>query len=157
QFVATLVINDDGLGSPHRVTLRGNGIRATPPVDASPPPPQVIATPSAAPPPPPRQAAIRIEPPLLDFSQKPRASQPVHIGNEGDGPLRVDAIKLLGADADRFQVDKNACPEIAPGANCLIVVSYHPKIWGSKKASYTAELTVDHNAPNFSSPQTVAL
>src|SRR5262249_18641565 len=134
--------------------LPGKGVRAV----ISPKPPGNVPSPSTTPPPSPTpQAAIRIEPALLDFSQKPRSSQQVRIWNEGNAPLRVKEIKILGTDANRFQVDKHACPEISRGDDCFIAVSYRLKFWGAGKASYTAELTVEHNAANITSPQSVAL
>jgi hypothetical protein len=105
------------------------------------------------------KAAIRIEPGVkVDFSLAPRQPQQVHVSNEGDGTLHIKTC-LQGADRDRFEIDPRGCgtlTEILPRNDRIITVHYKPSFltW---KASYSAILQVDHDAPNLASPQAIAL
>lgn len=143
NFTATLRINDDGVGAPHAVTLRGKAI-----------PPEIPPEPPKLPPPAPKAV---IDPLSLDFSQNHGAAQQVHVRNQGNAPLAVSQIEMAGDDADRFRADKQSCPEITPGSECVISVGYRGKWFGRRKTAYTAELRVHDNDANQSAVQTVAL
>jgi hypothetical protein len=150
-FPANLMIGDDGLGSPHSVWLRGSGALSLPtPAPASPPAAQVI------PAVPVKEGDIRIAPMLLDFSSKPELAQQVRITNYGSGPFNVSAVSVQGENRDRFSIVQNACSELPAGGGCLVTVKYQPKVFGSNR-SYNAEVRIEHNAANISSPQSIAL
>jgi len=158
---AELVIDDDGVGSPHRVSLRGT---ATPPVSAPGPVPPPVPAPrpvsppvpvtGPVPPPVPLRAAIRVDPPVLDFSSGGRQRQ-VYVFNSGTGALQIQ-VNLRGPNPERFTADVQGCSgQIQPGHSCSVLVKFSPKIWASKR-SYNAQMDITHNAPNMTT-QSVAL
>lgn len=150
-FPANLVIDDDGLGSPHSVWLRGTGAPSLPA-------PAPASTPAApvAPAVPAKEGDIRIAPTLLDFSSQPEVAQQVRITNYGSGPFNVSGVSVQGDNRDRFSIVQNACSELPAGGACLVTVKYQPKIFGANR-SYNAEIRIEHNAANLSSPQSIAL
>ncbi len=166
---ATLSLQDDGEGGPHTIAVRGTG---TPPPSigsaaglgtaagatsaAGENPPPNNATPNKTPPAEPKQPAISVDPLALRFvsgNQEPRV---VNIDNRGDGPLQITSIAIVGNNRERFTLDKSGCgAEVPAHGVCSLSVSYKPKFWSG--SHYEAQLQIDHNAPNFTSPQVIAL
>lgn len=159
-LAADLVIEDDGIGSPHHVRLKG---AATPVIG-----PRLVTGPTTVtgvttvtglvpvliPAPPVQQPAIQVDPPVLDFSSGGRQQQ-VNVFNRGTGALQIQ-VNLQGPNPDRFTADVRGCSgQIQPGRACSILVIFHPKLFAPKK-SYGAQLDIAHNAPNMTM-QSVAL
>jgi hypothetical protein len=144
-FLSTLVIDDDGAQSPHKVSLFGDGVNPmptpTPPVTSS-----IPAPPSAPQNNPPRQLrSVQIEPSQLDFSQSRK--QQVNIRNTGNTALRLTGIEIRGDDAEHFKADNRACSDLEPQTSCQVTVQYLPKVkHAKKKDSYSAVLALTHNA-----------
>lgn len=148
---ANLVVQLEGHTEPFTATLRGEGVRA--PVSVSPGP---VRTPIPGPSPvrtPPPQAIMRLNPLDIDFSAAPRQPQQIHIWNEGNAPLRINAL-LAGPDAGHFDVGQQSCAQVLPHSDCLIPVRFQP---ARGKPEYTAVLRLDHSAGNLGSPQEVVL
>jgi hypothetical protein len=164
-LAADLVIEDDGIGSPHHVSLKGAATPAPGPTLAPGPTPGLGPTPEGDPVPalipstPVQQPvrlipAIQVDPPVLDFSSGGRQQQ-VNVFNRGTGALQIQ-VNLQGPNPDRFTADVQECSgQIQPGRACSILVVFHPKLFAPKK-SYGAQLDIAHNAPNMTT-QSVAL
>lgn len=98
--------------------------------------------------------AIRVDPPLLDFSSD-RRPQSVYVTNTGTGTLQIK-VNLGGPNLDRFTSDAEGCSgQIQSGQRCSILVKFNPRLLAPKK-SYSAQLDIAHNAPNMTT-QSVAL
>jgi hypothetical protein len=80
-------------------------------------------------------------------------SQTITVTNDGDAPLDVAGLSLIGPDADEFKVSGDGCTgeRIAVGDTCEIGVRFAP----IAKGQATATLLVTSNDP--ASPTTVAL
>jgi len=156
---ADLVIEDDGVGSPHHVSLRAAATPVPGPVVSGPAPaPGPLPPPGPLPVHVPQPAAltpaIQVDPPVLDFSSGGRQQQ-VNVFNSGTGPLQIQ-VNLQGPNPDRFIADAHGCSgQIQPGRACTILVIFHPRLFAPKK-SYGAQLDIAHNAPNVTT-QSVAL
>jgi hypothetical protein len=144
-FLSTLIIDDDGAQSPHKVFLSGDGVNPMPtapqPVTSS--VPAAVSTPQNNPP---RQLrSIQIEPSQLDFSQSRK--QQVNIRNTGNTALRLTGIEIQGDDAEHFKADNRTCSDLEPQASCQVTVQYLAKVkHAKKKDSYSAVLALTHNA-----------
>jgi hypothetical protein len=110
----------------------------------------------------PIQFAISPLVPLLSFSSAtlsfPAESvgtaspvQTVAVENPGTAPLSISKIVITGADAGSFHETNNCGKSVAPGANCLISITFKPTSTGS----LTAFVSVTDNATG--SPQSVSL
>jgi len=106
----TLTITDDAAGSPQTVALTGTGTA-----------PQVTFVPAST----------------LDFGSTVRAGtigtlKTVTLINSGDGPLTITS--MTSDDPADLKVDGSACATapytIAPGGQCLIIVTFTPTIAG---------------------------
>lgn len=78
------------------------------------------------------------------------SSQTVTLNNTGTVPLFA-TITIPGAKDGDFLQSNNCSPEVAPGLNCTITVTFAPK----KTGNWSAALSIADNAPP--SPQTVSL
>jgi hypothetical protein len=110
----------------------------------------------------PIQFAISPLVPLLSFSSAtlsfPAESvgtaspvQTVAVENPGTAPLSISKIAITGADAGSFHETNNCGKSAAPGANCLISITFKPTSTGS----LTAFVSVTDDATG--SPQSVSL
>src|SRR5712691_3739985 len=108
---AELVIADDGVGSPHQVSLRGTGVPPVSVIGQVAPlvnqPPAPTPTSPVTPPPPQLIPAIRVDPPVLDFSSGGHQQQ-VYVFNSGTGSLQIQ-VNLQGPNPERFTADAQAC------------------------------------------------
>jgi hypothetical protein len=97
-------------------------------------------------------AAVNLSTSLLKFNKLPIAqtSSPlsVTLTNVGSDPLTIFSITATGD----YQIFSNTCStSVAPGANCVIDVTFTP----TKKGARSGILTFSDDAPD--SPQTVSL
>ncbi|HEV2349798.1 MAG TPA: choice-of-anchor D domain-containing protein [Terriglobia bacterium] len=130
---ASLVVSDDGGGSPQSVLLAGSGVVAGPVVSLSSTslsfPNQVVSTTSP--------------------------TQTVVLGNQGSGPLTISSIAVAGADSGDFAIPSDTCPlspsTLAAGNSCAISVTFTPLTTGPLKSS----VSITDNAAG--SPQIVIL
>ncbi|HZQ26906.1 MAG TPA: choice-of-anchor D domain-containing protein [Acidimicrobiales bacterium] len=117
---ATLVVADDGLGSPHTVPLSGS---ATP----------GFAAPVAG-------------APSLDFGTVHLGDAPVdrtvNVANHGTLPFGVTGTSVAGGSG--FTVVGNTCGALAPAASCSVTVRFQPSTPGVS----TPDLVVSTNAPS---------
>jgi hypothetical protein len=91
-------------------------------------------------------SAISVTPTALDFGPHPvGGSQPLTltVSNSGDGALALCYITLGCTGAADFSLGSNPCAgsTVAPGASCLMTVTFAPTTLGSK----TATLTINSN------------
>jgi hypothetical protein len=126
----TLIITDDGAGSPQTVPLTGVGqppgpIAKLAPVSLNFNTPQLLGTTSAA--------------------------QPVKLSNTGTAALTITSIGFTGVNASEFAQTNNCGSSLAVNASCTINVTFAPTAAGAAAAS----LTVTDNSPG--SPQSAAL
>jgi sugar lactone lactonase YvrE len=126
---AALTITDNATGSPHSVSLTGNG--TTP-------------------------AMVSLSATSLAFGNVTVNTESVYQGvtltNTGGNPLTISSIALTGTNKAQFLVSSNYCPaSLTAGANCIIHLHFYPKVSGAASAA----LTITDNAAG--SPQSVAL
>jgi len=123
----TLTITDNAAGSPHQVSLDGNGTAPAP--------------------------AVTLSPTSLDFGDLPfnttSAPQPVTVTNSGTADLTISSVAIAGDFAQT-----NDCPTtaIAPGVFCTVTVTFTP---ATATGSGTGTVTITDDASD--SPQTVSL
>ena len=90
-----------------------------------------------------------------DFGNQPTgttsASQTITLSNTGGSPLSVTAISLSGSNGGDFAQTNGCGSTLAPGANCVISVTFTPLATGAR----TAAVTITDNA--LGTPHTVAL
>lgn len=108
---ASLLISDDGGGSPQAVTLAGTG----------------TSGPTA-----------RLSPPALVFGEHAVGTsshgEAVVLTNAGNAPLAVGNITVAGASRSDF-VQTNACgSSLVPGASCTIEIRFTPHATGTRTA-----------------------
>jgi Abnormal spindle-like microcephaly-assoc'd, ASPM-SPD-2-Hydin len=124
---ASVMIADNGGGSPQLVRLTGTG--GVPQVTLSPTsltfPTQVVGTTSAA--------------------------QIVTVANTGTGTLNFSSIGITGAGSASFAQTKTCGASLAAGSSCTVSVIFKP----ANKNSQTANLSITDNASG--SPQAVSL
>jgi len=127
---ATVMITDDGAGSPQSVTLTGTGVEPIVMLSTTSLPfaGQLITTPSAA--------------------------QGVTLTNNGTAPLIISSIAISGANSGDF-AENNNCPastsSLAAGAKCTINVTFTPTATGNRATN----IAITDDAAD--SPQAVAL
>jgi probable HAF family extracellular repeat protein len=73
------------------------------------------------------------------------------LSNGGKSPLKIQSIKVTGANAQEFNETNNCGATLAPGASCTISVTYDPTV----TSAATAAVEIIDNAPG--SPQSIAL
>ncbi|HUP29939.1 MAG TPA: choice-of-anchor D domain-containing protein [Usitatibacter sp.] len=122
----TFTVTSNALGSPHQVTLSGSGLAAPAP-------------------------GAGVSPPSLTFAARTVATtsppQSVTLTNDGTANMAIGGITISGDFAFT-----SACPKsLAPGAGCVIDVTFTPLITGTR----TGSLSISTNAPG--SPHLVAL
>ncbi len=126
---ATLEVADNAPGSPHSVSLSGNGVAA----------PAAVLSPSA-----------------VNFGDQgvgtTSGTQSISLANTGSGTLLVASTALVGTNAGDFAMSGSSCgASVAPGASCSIGVVFKPTAAGPRNAT----LQIVDDAPG--SPHTVAL
>lgn len=62
-------------------------------------------------------------------------AQTIHLTNTGKGALPLTGISLGGTHPNQFAQTSNCGAQIAPGANCVISVTFRPTSTGNKSAS----------------------
>lgn len=62
-------------------------------------------------------------------------AQQIHLTNTGKGALPLTGISLGGTHPSQFAQTSNCGAQIAPGANCVISVTFRPTSTGNKSAS----------------------
>ncbi len=124
---ASLVIADDAAGNPHAIALTG------------------VAT----------QSAVSLSPSSLAFASQlvgVSSSVKITVTNSGTGALVVSGATISGANATDFTANHDACKgTVAPGAACIISISFSPTATGARNAV----LVLTDNAAD--SPQSVPL
>jgi hypothetical protein len=127
---ASLSINDNLSGSPPTISLTGTGVGAP---------------------------AVTLSPSTLSFGQQvlgtASGQQAVTVTNSGNALLTLTGVYLYPAGDPNFNV-YNGCdstPNLLPGANCSIPVSFTPTVSGPLSAT----LSINDNATG--SPQTASL
>jgi hypothetical protein len=125
---ATIVVTSNDPTNPTRwVAVSGIGV-------AAPPPPLPLPT-----------AVVTAGP--VDFGTQAlkvrTRARVVVVTNRGTAPLVVKKVAVGGRDAATFGV-VNGCTVVAPGARCLVSVTFDPLSSGAKVAT----LVVTTNAPN---------
>src|SRR5215211_1760324 len=126
---ASVTIADDAPGSPHGVSLTGNG--ATP------------------------QPAVTLTPASIAFGKQQlstaSAASLATLKNTGAGTLAINGISIGGTNGPDY-AQTNTCPATLPAnATCTISVKFTPSAAGSRSAS----VSISDNAGG--SPHTVAL
>lgn len=112
---ASLVISNDGGGSPQAVALGGIGTA---------PPAITVST-----------SFLSFGKQAVDTSSYPRA---VTLTNEGDTPLSIDSITLVGADINDFAVTDTCGLILAPRTSCTIRARFKPHATGTRNALVVA-------------------
>lgn len=139
---ATLAFTDNSAGSPHNVSISGNG--TTPP----PPPP---------PPPPASGPAVTFTPSSLTFGAQPigttAAAQSVTVANTGNAPLFINSAATRGANPLDFTEVSDGCSglTLAVGTSCSVSINFSPTATGTRSGTFI----LTDNAP--ASPQTVPI
>ena len=128
-LTATLLVYDDGLGSPQSALLSRNG---------GPPPPPVAS---------PSPASLTFPKQVAGSASAP---QPISLRNTGGASLQVSGVSVTGANPADFVPTSN-CSLVAPGGTCNIGVTFTPGATGPR----TATLLISDNA--VGSPQPVTL
>lgn len=129
---ATLRAADSAAGSPHAVSLGGNGVAGP------------VGSPTLAP-------TTLVDYGDVQLGQR-SAPQPFTLGNGGAASYTISAIAITGADASSFAIDAGGCAAgqaIAAAASCTVSVSFAPAAIGAKTArlevtaSNGSQLSVD--------------
>ncbi len=132
---ATLRFTDNhqgNAGSTQNVSLSGTGTAA----------PAAVAT---------------VAPTSLSFSTPTgttSGAQSVTLKNTGDATLSISSVALTGAGAARFAIANGCGATLAPGAQCIVDVSFRPVANGSQSANL---VFTDNNQGPGGTTQTVAL
>ena len=127
-FNASLLLSDDGVGSPQSVALSGIGT-----------------------------APATVSPQQVDFGQvainSKSAPAPVTLTNSGSTAFTVSRVSLSGPNKGDYSITSDGCMShaLAPGQSCQIAIVFRPEGAGARMAV----LTFTDGAAN--SPQTVAL
>lgn len=124
---ATLQAADSAAGSPHAVSLGGNGVAGP------------VGSPTLAP-----TAPVDYGDVQLGQRSAPR---PFALGNSGAASYTISTIAITGADASSFAIDAGGCAAgqaIAPAASCAVSVSFVPAAIGAKTARL--EITVSNGS-----------
>lgn len=59
------------------------------------------------------------------------------VGNTGEGTSGTVSASIIGSGSTQFTIESNDCGTVAPGATCVIAVSFTPTSAGAKSASLT--------------------
>ncbi|MGI9019915.1 MAG: FG-GAP-like repeat-containing protein [Solirubrobacterales bacterium] len=103
------------------------------------------------------QPAIGLAPDTLSFGSQEVGTQgppqALTVSNSGEARLRVDQVRIVGADPGDFVVHSDYCSGemVQPGQSCQVLVRFAPTATGLRSASL--QITSD----DFGSPHTVAL
>ena len=126
---ASVTITDDAAGSPHGVSLTGNG--ATP------------------------QPAVTLTPTSIAFGNQQLSTSSAAIlttlKNTGAGTLAINGISIGGTNGPDYAQTNTCAATLAANATCTISVKFTPSAAGSRSAS----VSISDNAGG--SPHTVAL
>ena len=104
--------------------------------------------------------AIAIDPIFVDFGEVVRGTaspaRTVVIANPGNVPLQLNALSVIGQEAEEFAIGgvcgTGASPlQLAPGASCIIEIQLTPQGLNGRNA----QLKIQHNAPG--APSTIFL
>jgi hypothetical protein len=126
SLTGSLTVTDDASGTPATVSLAGTGVN--PGVGLS----------------------LTSVPFGYQLVNTPSVAKKVTLTAEGTVNVNITSFTITGTNATDFAA--STCPaSMAPGAKCIISLTYTPSILGAEKAS----LVVTDNA--YNSPQTVAL
>ncbi|MBI3485004.1 MAG: choice-of-anchor D domain-containing protein [Acidobacteria bacterium] len=123
-----VTITDDAAGSPHIISLTGNGVT----------PPGVSLSPTS----------LTFNPQLVGSTS---AAQTVTLTNTGGATLTISNMALGGANAGDFTRSDNCGGSVNGGASCVITVIFKPTAAGNRAAT----VTINSNAGG--SPHSVAL
>ncbi len=128
SFTASLYITDNATGSPHIVTLTGNGTAPS----------------------------VSISPSIWDFGTQAvsttGSNKTFLISNNGSGDLNISNIALTGSNPGDFVLTAPATPlTISSGSSAVVSVAFKPTLAGSRSAS----LSITDNV--VGSPHSVAL
>lgn len=122
-ITGSITVTSDGTGSPQTISLNGTGFVAV--------------------------AGLSITPAGLGFGSlvlgTATSGRNVKITSTGTIPLVISNVSLGGTNPGDFLVDADGCTgvPVAPGAYCIVTVSFEPIRIGSR----TATLDITHNAP----------
>jgi len=95
-----------------------------------------FAAPDSTPPPPP---SVRLAPLVTDFGRQTVGSpsaRTITLHNGEETPFVVAGVMTEGVTQGDFSVDAAPCRRIAPGADCVAVVSFNPRAEGSQSATF---------------------
>jgi hypothetical protein len=123
-----VTIRDNAAGSPHELPLTGKGVVAP-----------VTLTPASV-------AFL-----VLRTVGTTSLPQTVKLINVGSAQLDITGITLTGPDPQDFAQTNSCPPTVAPGASCVITVTFTPTAQGVRTASVSITDTA------IGSPQTVSL
>jgi len=114
----TLVFEDAATGSPHSVTLTGNGLTAAP---------LAIATPDT----------IDFGPQANGTTSPYPAPLTVNLDNIGNVPFDASNVSITGANAGDFQISFGNCAGniVTPGRSCYVQVNFTPTATGARTAT----------------------
>ena len=79
------------------------------------------------------------------------APSPVTLRNAGDGPVRLEALRLVGAHPEDFRIDGAGCGTghvLAPGETCRVLLRFAPRAAGERSAL----LLIDHDGEGGALP-----
>jgi hypothetical protein len=131
SITGSITVTSDGIGSPQTIPLNGTGFVAV--------------------------AGMTMTAGSLGFGSlalgTATSGRNVRITSTGTIPLVISNVSLGGTNPADFQIDADGCTgvPVAPGAYCIVTVSFEPIRIGSR----TATLDITHNAPGGTA--TVAL
>jgi hypothetical protein len=125
----TLTITDNAAGSPQQLPLTGTGGGE----------PRV------------RLTSARVSFPVLRTVETTSLAYNVKLTNVGSAELDVTRITFTGPNSGDFAQSNNCTPAVAPGASCLITLTFKPTAQGVR----TASVSIADSASG--SPQTVPL
>lgn len=114
---ASLRVADSAAGSPHAVSLGGNGVAGP------------VGSPTLAP-------TTLVDYGDVQLGQR-SAPRQFTVGNGGAASYTISTIAIAGADASSFAIDAGGCAAgqaIAPAASCTVSVSFLPAAIGAKTA-----------------------
>ncbi len=123
-----VTITDDAAGSPHSVSLTGNGVT----------PPAVSLS----------MASLTFNSQLVGSTS---AAQTVTLTNTGGATLSITGMTVIGANAGDFTRSDNCGTSVNGGASCVVTVAFKPTATGSRAAS----VSISTNASG--SPHMIAL
>jgi hypothetical protein len=98
---------------------------------------------------------VNLAPTKVNFGAQPvgirTPPQTITLRNKGNGPVRISAINITGADSGDFAETNDCGKQVASGASCFIKVTFKPL----KKGKRTADVSISDDGGG--SPQKVEL